>query len=273
MTITDHLHSALERNELELYYQPQAELASGRIIDLEALVRWNHPERGLVAASEFISTAEKTDVILLLGKWAFEQTCRQTKLWNDAGIAPAVAAVNVSALECKRAHFLEDVAECLVKWEIRPDQMEVELTESVLMEATQNNCNLVERLRILGLRIAIDDFGTGYSSLDYLTNYPVDRLKIAQELVFGIATNSRNASVVRIAISLADELGIEVLAEGVETETQARILASAGRKWAQGYLFSKPVSAKRATDLLRKESIRYPKNEKAIATGSTRNAA
>jgi EAL domain-containing protein (putative c-di-GMP-specific phosphodiesterase class I) len=237
------------------------DLVTGRIIGLEALIRWNHPQRGLIPPSAFIPIAERTGVILPLGKWVFQEACRQTNLWNDEGISPQVVAVNISAVQCKRSDIVKEISDCLERWNIRPDQLEVELTESVLMEATQNNCEIVESLRRLGLRIAIDDFGTGYSSLDYLTNYPVDRLKIAQELVFGVTTDVRNASVVKIAIRLGNELGIEVIAEGVQTDAQMRFLASAGCKWAQGYYFSEPVNAQRTTELLREGMMELSLNQ------------
>ena len=255
VTIADDLHLALERGELELYYQPQVELASGRIIGLEALVRWNHPERGLIFPATFIPIAEKSGIIVLIGKWVFEQACRQTAVWNEEGIAPEVLAFNMSAIECKRASIISEMSDCLTRWNIKPHQIEVELTETVLMEATQSNGDIVERIRRLGLRIALDDFGTGYSSLSYLTNYPVDRLKIAQELVFGVTVDERNASVVKVAIRLGNELGIEVIAEGVETDAQVCFLAAAGCKRAQGHYFSKPVPAERATKFLRRRFL------------------
>ena len=165
---------------------------------------------------------------------------------------PKLVAVNCSAVQFKGSSDLEhDVAASLGKWGIAPGMIEIELTESVLMEVTQEHSDRFERLRKLGVRIAIDDFGTGYSSLNYLTTYPVQRLKIAQQLVFGVDTDSRSATVVRTAIRLAHELGIEIIAEGVETEAQAKFLVSAGCKHGQGYYFSRPVNAERATELLR----------------------
>jgi EAL domain-containing protein (putative c-di-GMP-specific phosphodiesterase class I) len=149
------------------------------------------------------------------------------------------------------------MAESLERWGISPRVMEVELTETVLMEVTQQHCGIIEGLRDLGLRIAIDDFGTGYSSLSYLTNYPVDRLKIAQELVLGVTTDVRHASVVRTAIRLAHELEIEVIAEGVENNAQAQFLISAGCEYAQGFFFSRPVTVERATELLRQAVIGF----------------
>jgi EAL domain-containing protein (putative c-di-GMP-specific phosphodiesterase class I) len=206
--------------------------------------------------SIFIPIAERTGAIVPLGHWVFEGACRQLKRWRDQGIAPEILAVNVSGVQFKRAPDLPlEIAASLARWDITPGNVEVELTETVLMEITKKQGDTFERLRQLGVRIAIDDFGTGYSSLKYLTIYPVDRLKIAQELVFRVTTDSRNATVVRAAIRLAKELGIGVIAEGVETEAQANFLLSAGCAYAQGYYFSRPVNAVRATELLQHGKI------------------
>jgi len=174
------------------------------------------------------------------------------RTWQDAGIAPKLMGVNFSALHFKGSNDLDcDVAATLDKWGISSGSIEIELTESVLMNVTQQHNERFERLRQLGIRIAIDDFGTGYSSLSYLVNYPINRMKIAQELVFGVDTDSRSATVVRASIRLAHELGIEIIAEGVETKGQAEFLLSAGCEYGQGFYFSKPVNAERATELLR----------------------
>jgi diguanylate cyclase (GGDEF)-like protein len=258
VTLGDELRVAIQRGELELHYQPQVEISSGRIVGLEALVRWASPKRGFVPPSTFIPIAEKTGSIIPLGRWVFDEACRQMKLWQDQGIVPDVLAVNVSAIQCKQPEFLRDISASLARWGINPTAMEVELTESVLMEMTQQNRDIVENLQQLGLRIAIDDFGTGYSSLNYLTNFPVDRLKIAQELIFRVTTDLRNATVVRAAIRLADELGIEVIAEGVETEAQAKFFVSAGCAQAQGYYFSRPLNAQNVTELLRRKRLGNP---------------
>jgi EAL domain-containing protein (putative c-di-GMP-specific phosphodiesterase class I) len=248
---------ALDRDEFELHYQPQVEIASGRILGLEALLRWNHPKRGLVSPAVFIPIAERSGQILAVGQWAFNEACRQLKLWQEQDIAPKLVAVNFSALQFKAASDLErEISASLQHWTIAPGMMEMELTESVLMEVTQQHSESLQRFRRLGLQIAIDDFGTGYSSLTYLTNYPVNRLKIAQELVFGVTDDARNATVVRAAIRLAAELGIEVIAEGVETLAQAEFLLSAGCEHAQGYYFSRPLNAPRVTELLRLGTIR-----------------
>jgi diguanylate cyclase len=256
VAISEQLRVALERNELELYYQPQVDMVSGRIIGAEALLRWNHPTRGVLTPAAFISIAERTGSIVAIGEWVVDEACRQLRAWNDAGIAHGALAVNFSAIQFKAAADLDmQIAASLRHWGVKPGELEVELTESVLFEVTQQHREIFERLRKLGVRIAIDDFGTGYSSLNYLTNYPVNRLKIAQELVMGVIRDARNATVVRAAVHLADELGIECVAEGVETEGQVNFLVSAGCRYAQGYFFERPMTAARMTDLFRKGEI------------------
>jgi diguanylate cyclase (GGDEF)-like protein len=258
VTLAEELRLAIGGTQLELHYQPFVEINTGRIVGLETLVRWNHPTRGLIMPSIFIPVAERTGAIVPLGHWVFEEGCRQLKRWRDQGIAPEILAVNVSGVQFKQASDLPlEIAASMATWDIEPGNIEVELTETVLMEITKKHGDALERLRKIGIRIAIDDFGTGYSSLKYLTVYPVNRLKIAQELVFGVTTNSRNATVVRAAIHLAKELGIEVIAEGVETEAQANFLLSAGCTYAQGYYFSRPVNAERATELLQQGKIEF----------------
>ena len=256
VTIAEELRLALEDGDLELYYQPQVELATGRIIGVEALIRWNHKTRGLLAPACFIPIAERTGAVLPLGQWVIDEACRQLKLWHLEGIAPPTVAVNVSSVQFKGASELErDVEESLARAGVEAGELELELAESVLMEATQKHSETLQELPRLGVRIAIDDFGTGYSSLKYLTVYPVNRLKLAQELVFRVTVDYRNAAVVRAAIRLAHELGIEVIAEGVETEAQVRFLIAAGCEQAQGFYFSRPVTAARVAELLREGRI------------------
>jgi len=257
VVVAEELRGALERDELELHYQPQVELRSGRIVGLEALLRWNNPKRGPMSPAMFIPIAERSGQIQMLGQWVLDAACRQLRAWQDAGLAPDLVGVNFSALHFKAAPELDrEVAACLDKWGVAADRIEIELTESVLIDITEQHSDRFERLRRLGVRIAIDDFGTGYSSLSYLANYPINRVKIAQELVFGVDTDSRSAAVVRAAIRLAHELGIQIVAEGIETEGQERFLLSAGCEHGQGYYFSRPVDAERATALLRAGRIK-----------------
>lgn len=253
--VAEELRTAVENGEIELYYQPQVELVTGRVMGVEALVRWNHKTRGLLTPASFIGIAERTGAVQALGSWIFDEACRQMNAWQGEGVAPQVLAVNISGIQLKSAELGREVEASIAKWGVSPGDIELEVTESVLMEATQRHGAILENLRAMGLRIAIDDFGTGYSSLKYLTTYPVNRLKLAQEFVFRVTLDYRNAAVVRAAIRLAHELGIDVIAEGVETEAQMRFLIGAGCEEAQGYLFSRPVPGEQMTAILRKGHI------------------
>ncbi len=254
--IAEELRGAIGRNELELHYQPQVELRSGRIVGVEALLRWNHPKRGSIPPSVFIPIAERSGQVQGLGQWVLDAACRQLREWEDAGIAPALVGVNFSALHFKASGEIDrEVSASLNKWGIRPAMIEIELTESVLMDITRQHDARLQRLRQLGVRIAVDDFGTGYSSLSYLANYPISRVKIAQELVSGVEADSRSATVVRAAIRLAHELGIDIIAEGIETEGQQEFLLAAGCEHGQGFYFSRPVDAAHVTELLRSGKV------------------
>jgi EAL domain-containing protein (putative c-di-GMP-specific phosphodiesterase class I) len=255
VTLAAELRSAIERGEMRLHYQPQIDLATGRLTGVEALVRWQHPRRGLIGPGHFISIAERTGAIVPLGQWVLEEACRQLGAWQRMGLSPGVVAVNFSAVQLKTHVGIDRfIAATLARCEIAPADIEVELTESVLMDVSQQHGQVIESLRQLGIRTALDDFGTGYSSLSYLTAYPVSRLKIAQELVAGVNSDSRSATVVRAAVRLARELGIGCIAEGVETQAQAEFLTSAGCEGAQGYLFGAPISAEEMTLRLRHDA-------------------
>jgi EAL domain-containing protein (putative c-di-GMP-specific phosphodiesterase class I) len=188
-----------------------------------------------------------------------DEACRQARIWTDAGIAPDVVAVNVSSNQFKATPELDTVvAACLQRHGVKASMLELELTESVLMEVTQHSGSMLTRLHETGLRISVDDFGTGYSSLSYLTRFPVSRLKIAQELVLGIVDDPRNAAVVRAAIHLAEELGIECMAEGVESARQLDFLVQAECGYGQGYYFSRPMNAKRMSGMLEQVARKSP---------------
>ena len=251
VNLTEELRAGIARGELELHYQVQVDIPSGRIIGLEALVRWNHPIRGEIQPSVFIPIAERMGAIAPLGEWVLARACRQSWEWERAGIAVPPIAVNVSAVQLRQPMGFERcVAENFMRYGIRPGAIELELTESVLMEVTERQNNALTGLQQLGATIAIDDFGTGYSSLKYLTTYPVQRLKIAQELVAGITSDSRSAVVVRSTIRLAQDLGIACIAEGIEREEQALFLADLGCEQAQGYFYGRPMPATRIARLL-----------------------
>ena len=252
MIIGEELRYAIKRDEFELYYQPQVELKSGSIVGLEALIRWNHPKRGLLLPGVFIPIAETSGSIVPIGEWVIEQACRQIKTWSDLNIAPPIIAINLSGAQFKLASQLDQiVTENLARYDIAPQRLELELTESVLIEATQRYGEAFRRLRAIGIRLAIDDFGTGYSSLDYLRSFRFARLKIDRRFITDVATSADDAAIVRATIGLAHELGIEVVAEGVETAAQQRFLIAAGCKVAQGYYLGKPVPAAAASKLLR----------------------
>ena len=252
VTITEGLHWAIERNELELFYQAQVELESARVVGLEALLRWNHPTLGQLPPDRFIPIAESSGSIIPIGQWVIEQACRQIALWRGQGIAPPLVSANVSAGQLKLAGNVDVVvADALAKYDVAAKELELELTETVLMEATQRHSEELARLRRIGVRIAIDDFGTGYSSLDYLRSFRVARLKIDRRFVEGVTRNSDDATIVRAVIGLAGELSIEVVAEGVETAEQRAFLISAGCRFGQGYFFGSPMPVAETTALLR----------------------
>ena len=258
VTLAGDLHHALDRGELELYYQPQVEVQSGRIVGLEALARWHHPKHGLLYPTRFIPIAEKTGTILPLGRWLIEDVCRQIAAWRAENLVPPTVAINVSAAQLKASpEFDSELSRSLRKWGIEPGSIELELTESVLMETTREHGEVIDRLRALGVSIAIDDFGTGYSSLGYLRSYRVSHIKIAQEFIHDLQADSGDVAIVRAAISLARELGIKVIAEGVETKFQLDLLADAGCQLIQGFYFSHPVPAKQAGELLR-QGVLHP---------------
>lgn len=253
VTISEDLHLAIERSELELHYQPQVELGSGQIVGVEALVRWNHPTRGLLLPKAFIPIAETTGAINAIGQWVIEQACRQIENWRAQEIAPAVVSVNLSMAQFKLASVIDQVvAEALARHKLSAAQLELEMTEATLMEISQRHVDVFERLRRLGVRLAIDDFGTGYSSLDHLRSCRVARLKIDQRFIAGVTIRSEDATIVRAAIGLAHELGMQAVAEGVETAAQRAFLLESRCDLGQGLLLGRPMPVPRMTELLAK---------------------
>ena len=249
--MSNELRVAIAREQFFLQYQPQVDIQSGRIVGLEALVRWHHPEQGIVSPAAFIPDAEREGLIVPLGRWVLHEACRQTRKWLDTGLSPPLIAVNLSGHQFKAPMDLEaDVEAALAKHQLPPGLLELELTESVLMDASRDHNEVLLRLRDRGHRIAIDDFGTGYSSLDYLRRFPVDRIKIAQKFIAEIGNNHGNDAIVRAALGLAHELKLDVVVEGVETDAQLEMLKGWGARIVQGYLFSKPLFAPAVTALL-----------------------
>jgi len=246
------LREALSANQFFVLYQPQVDVDTGCILGLEALVRWRHPTLGTVGPGRFIPEAERNGLIVPLGRWVVREACRQTRQWLDAGLEPPLIAVNLSGVQFKRSPELEeDIAASVAEFAIPRHLLELELTETVLMEASRDHNDVLLRLRQAGHRIAVDDFGSGYSSLDYLRRYPVDRIKIAQTFIMDIGTEPGNDAIVRAALGLARELNIEVVVEGVETLAQLELLKGWGGRIVQGYYFAKPLDVSEVTQLLR----------------------
>ena len=219
-------------------------------------MRWRHPTLGTLGPGTFIPDAERSGLILLLGRWVLGEACRQTRRWLDAGLAPPLIAVNLSGTQFKMPLQLEmDIAAAVAESGLPPQLLELELTESVLMEASRDHNAVLLRLRESGHRLAIDDFGSGYSSLDYLRRYPVDRIKIAQTFIADIGIERGNDAIVRAALGLARELNIEVVVEGVETAAQLELLQAWGCRIVQGYYFARPLPVHQAEALLRSGKI------------------
>jgi EAL domain-containing protein (putative c-di-GMP-specific phosphodiesterase class I) len=249
--LENDLRRGIERGELRLHYQPIVDLASERIVGFEALVRWEHPVRGLVPPLSFVPLAEETGLILPLGRWVLENACRQARAWRDArrGKDPLFMSVNLSARQFAQPELVEQVRGILADSGLEPTGLEIEITESVLMDQSEAGVGTLRELRDLGVRLVLDDFGTGYSSLSYLKHLPLDTIKIDRTFVAGI-DGDIDRSIVEAVIALAHGLRIGVVAEGIETEAQARLLRAMGCDLGQGYLFSRPVVARDAGRLM-----------------------
>jgi diguanylate cyclase (GGDEF)-like protein len=251
VTLAQELHDAIEAGELFLLYQPQIRVGSGRIVGVEALVRWAHPTRGVLGPELFVPVAEQMGVIGKLGRWVLSTACRQAKTWLDAGAPPMRVGVNVSSLQFKTSLAFEaDIEAALAQNDLAPDCLELELTETVLLNALPEHGALLERLRARGVTIAIDDFGTGYASLDYLRRFPINRIKIAQDFVRHLEAGASDAAIVKATIGLARDLGIDVIAEGVERLRQLELLQQWGCDEIQGFFFAEPLCADQIPDLL-----------------------
>lgn len=237
------LYNALKRKEFLVYYQPQISMNTGKIVGAEALVRWQHHEKGLIPPTEFIPVAEKTGFIIPLGEWILQTACQQLQAWKNDGFSGLRMAVNLSPRQFHQPDLSSRVAQILEKIGLEPSSLELELTESLMVEDVKSAIATLTQLKNLGVSISIDDFGTGYSSLSYLTQYPFDALKIDRSFVRNITDGCRNAAIVKAIIEMAHSLHLEVIAEGVETETEKDFLWRSECDVMQGYLFSPPLSA------------------------------
>jgi diguanylate cyclase (GGDEF)-like protein/PAS domain S-box-containing protein len=250
MRIESGLRHALLHNELLLHYQPKFAIGSGRIIGAEALVRWQHPERGMVPPADFIPLAETTGLVVLVGEWVLEAACAQAARWQAGGVAPFRIAVNVSAREFSAA-LPGRVEATLARYGLAPDWLELEITESTLMNDIERTIGIMERITALGVTLSLDDFGTGYSSLSYLKRFPIDTLKIDRSFTMGIPGDASDCAIASTIISIGRQLGHKVIAEGVETAAQLAFLRTAGCDEVQGYLFAKPLPTAAFEALLR----------------------
>jgi len=255
MKLANHLHRALERNELVIYYQPQVSYHSKRIVGLEALLRWNHPELGMVSPGEFIPIAEQTGLIIPIGEWVLRNACIQNKAWQDAGLPHIRIAVNLSVIQFQNPNIVNQIEEILKETGLDPNYLELEITESIVMKEADYIIKILNSLKELGITIALDDFGTDYSSLRYLKQLPIDRIKIAMPFVQGIATNDKDEAIIKAIIVLARNLEMIVIAEGVETKWQQSFLTKRMCDEMQGFYYYKPMPAHEIEALLRNNDI------------------
>ena len=243
LALEQHLHHAIERDQLELWYQPIYDRARRRIVSVEALLRWRDPNRGLVQPSEFITLAEETGLIVPIGEWALRTACMQLRHWHDRGLATLRMAVNISAVQLQQRGLVEVVRAALEAASLAPSMLQLEITESAAMQNLELTMNVLRELRAMGVSVSVDDFGTGQSSLIYLKHFPIDVVKIDKEFLSEVTSNDTAAAIVSYVINLAHTLGLKVVAEGVETEDQYTFLKHYGCDLIQGYLFSAPLPA------------------------------
>jgi len=244
LLLENDLRKAIENNDLCLFYQPQIDLASGRINGLEALVRWQHPDRGIISPGEFIPLAEETGLISDLGNWVLRDACQTFQRWILQGVQFRKVAVNLSPRQFRREHFEETVVQILADTQLPPKHLELEITESSAMENAAETVEVLNCLAKMGLSIAIDDFGTGYSSLAYLKRFPISKLKIDRSFINDIDSDEADAAIAKSIIDLAHNMGMDVIAEGVERASQSRWLIDRGCDQVQGFYYSKPLSEK-----------------------------
>jgi diguanylate cyclase (GGDEF)-like protein/PAS domain S-box-containing protein len=258
------LRTALEGQEFELRYQPKVNIATGAIVGVEALVRWRHPQRGLITPSQFIPIAEETGLIVPIGRWVLREACRQARAWQDAGLAPLCVAINISAVELRQTDFVAGLQAVLAETGLDPRCLELELTESFLMLDTVATLEVLRALKAVGVNLALDDFGTGYSSLSYLQKFPIDTLKIDQSFVRDMTTDAGDASIVEAVLAIGRSQKMNVVAEGIETRHQLAYLRHSQCPQGQGFYFSRPVAAAEFGSLVEVDAARIrPAPERA----------
>jgi diguanylate cyclase (GGDEF)-like protein/PAS domain S-box-containing protein len=237
------LRRALEQEEFVLYYQPEVSLHDGSIVGFEALLRWQHPQRGLLKPQAFMPLAEETDLITPIGRWVLEEACQQAKRWEEERplASPMTMEINLSSKQLRRQGLVRTVEEALARADLEAHTLALDMTETVLIRTSEDNTQALDALKEMGVRLGLDDFGTGYSSLSYLKRLPVDRVKVDKSFVNGLGENATDTALVRMIIDLCHTLGVEVLAEGIETSEQAVLLSDMGCDMGQGYYFARPL--------------------------------
>jgi EAL domain-containing protein (putative c-di-GMP-specific phosphodiesterase class I) len=251
LTLENYLFKALERDELQLYYQPQVNLQNGNIVGVEALLRWFQPELGMVAPLNFISIAEENGLIIPITEWVLHEACRQNKLWQDQALHPPIrVAVNISPQVFKQRDLPEMIATVLEKTQLDPALLEIEITESLMLNNVEGTIRILKQVREMGVSISIDDFGTGYSSFSYLKQLPVHAIKIDRSFIKDLPNNPEDIAIVKAIIATSHSLSLGIIAEGVETVEQREFLSWHNCDEFQGYLFSKPLCAEEMQTLL-----------------------
>ncbi|WP_392534041.1 putative bifunctional diguanylate cyclase/phosphodiesterase [Nostoc sp. C117] len=254
LALENELHGALERGEMVIYYQPLIDLHTRQITGMEALLRWQHPTRGLVSPAKFIPIAEHNGLIIPIGEWVLRTACAQNRAWQVAGLPPIRMSVNLSARQFEQLNLVELVKQILEKTGLQTSYLELEVTESSLISDIEHSVKTLKKLRELGIWLALDDFGTGYSSLNYLKRFPVNMLKIDRSFVQDVTSNSDSAAVTDAIIALAKSLQLKITAEGVETEEQLEYLQKCGCQEGQGFYFGIPAPTDRITEILKQNS-------------------
>jgi EAL domain-containing protein (putative c-di-GMP-specific phosphodiesterase class I) len=249
------LRAAIDREEFVLFYQPIINVQDGHVVAFEALVRWQHPDRGLVSPGEFIPIAEDTGLILPLGEWVIRTACRQAKAWQDAGLPAVRVAVNLSGYRFHRSDPCANISQVLSETGLAPKYLHVEITESVVLQDIERTVEILSDLRKMGVQISIDDFGTGYSSLSYLKRLPADSVKIDRSFVSGLDTDANDAAIATAIIAMSHSIGLKVIAEGVETEEQLAFLRQRRCDEFQGFLRARPMPAIEVELLFAEEAI------------------
>lgn len=248
--IEQSLQRVIDEKEFVLYYQPVVHTQTGSIIGAEALVRWQHPELGLLSPDKFVALAPESGSIVKIGKWVIHEACRQAKFWQDSGHGPRFIAVNISAIELDQLQLINHVAEALQATGLDPARLGLEISESVLMQDIEGSIKIVNELKRMGIHIVMDNFGTGYSSLNHLRRLPIDTIKISQALVQGIASQSDTSTIIAAIITLARNMGLQICAEGVQSQIQLDFLHKVNCHHVQGFLFSPPVPAENLLPLI-----------------------